>query len=155
MYVSDSYVLVTIGLNCHMHVTFNILKGYSVTDHSGLQNSNPLHSQLSLSVKSQVQQKVRILDKWVLRYMDWLSSFWYWPLYCLSKFPKIIKLFSLSFKRYLEQDPSKNLIFSVQFRTQSNNIHIFSISAITLELDHLKSWFLFWTNSINQLYPSP
>ena len=53
---------------------------------------------------------------------------------------------------YIEQSKIKNLIFSVKFRRQSNNNHIFSIFAITLEPDHQKSWFLNQINSINHLY---
>ena len=53
---------------------------------------------------------------------------------------------------YIEQSKIKNLIFSVKFRRQSNNNHIFSIFAITLEPDHQKSWFLDQINSINHLY---
>jgi hypothetical protein len=132
--------------------TFSILAITFVPNH---QKSKFLYSQVSLNVKSQLQQKLRFLDAWLLRYMEWLPSFWCLPLYCLSKNLKITKLISIPFKRYLEQDPSKNLIFSVQFRTQINNIHIFSILAITFVPDHQKSKFLHLINSNNDLYPFP
>jgi len=93
-----------------------------ITVHSDLQNSKFLLSQVPLNVKSWLQQELRILDRLVLRYMDWLSSFWCQPLYCLYKILKITKLFILHFEMYLEWDQSKNLIFSVHFRTEWDNM---------------------------------
>lgn len=66
-----------------------------------------------------------------------------------------MKLFRILFRIYLEYDWTKNLIFRVQISPQSNNIQISGISAITLELDHQKSWFLCWNYSIDHLYLLP